>query len=159
MDRNKNIFQAYKQTPWRKQFQVIGLVSASVVFVAIVAGVFLNVTARAATYGREVQAIQRDAREIEREIEDLQSNLAILTSARDMKKRAEDKGFISVNPVTAVYLKIPTYPGEQPVELAPDLGPLKPPIVPQLPPRYTQSLFDWIREAMYKIGQKTGAVE
>lgn len=159
MDRNKNIFQAYKLTPWRKQFQVIGLVSASVVFVAIIAGVYLNVTARAATYGREIQALQGEAREIEREIEDLQSNLAILTSSRDMKKRAKDFGFISVNPVTAIYLEIPTYPGDQPIELAPELGPPAPPIVPQLPPRYTQSLFEWFREALFKIGQKNSVVE
>jgi hypothetical protein len=125
----------------------------------IVAGVYLNVTARAATYGREIQSIRRESREIEREIEDLQSNLATLTSARDMKKRAEDLGFISVNPVTAVYLEVPTYPGEEPIELAPELGPPETPLVPQLPPRYTQSLFDWIREAMYEISLKTGAVE
>jgi cell division protein FtsL len=159
MDRKSKITQAYKQTPWRRQFQVIGLFSASVVFVAIVAGVYLNVTARAATFGREIQSIRRESRKIEREIEDLQSNLAILTSARDMKKRAEDLGFISVNPVTAVYLEIPTYPGEQHIELAPKLEPPEMLLVPQLPPRYTQSLFDWIREAMYEISLKTGAVE
>lgn len=159
MDRETNIFQAYKLTPWRKQFQLIGLVSASVVFVAIVAGVYLNVTARAATYGREIQSIRRESRKIEREIEDLQSNLAILTSARNMKKRAEDLGFVSANPVTAVYLKVPIYPGDQPIELAPELGAPETSPIPQLHPRYTQSLFDWIREAMYEIGQKTGVAE
>ena len=76
-----------------------------------------------------------------------------------MKKRAKDLGFISINPVTAVYLEIPTYPEEQPIELAPELRPPETPLVPQLPPQYTQSLFEWIREAMYKISLKTGAVE
>jgi cell division protein FtsL len=159
MDRSLKLIQAYKQTPWRRQFQVIGLFSATVVFVAIVAGVYLNVTARAATFGREIQSIRRDSREIEREIEDLQSRLAILSSGRDMRKRAEELGFVSIDPNLAEYLKVPSYPEEQMIELAPELEPPEAQSAPQLPPQYTMSLFDWIREMMYKISVETGAAE
>ncbi|MGD8456244.1 MAG: hypothetical protein PVF83_07675 [Anaerolineales bacterium] len=159
MDRGKALIQAYKNTPWRRQFQVIGLFSASVVFVAIVAGVYLNVTARAATYGREIQAIRVEAREIERDIEDLESRLADMTTARQMRSRAEKLGFISVNPNTASYLTIPGYPEERMIELAPELQPLEEPELRQLPPEYTQSLFDWVNAFIYEISVKTGAAE
>jgi cell division protein FtsL len=159
METGKDLIQAYKNTPWRKQFQVIGLFSATVVFVAIVAGVYLNVTARAATYGREIQTIRIEAREIEREIEDLESMLADMTSAREMRDRAEELGFVTVNPNTASYLKVPGYPEERLIELAPELKPPEASSFPQLPHKYTQSLFDWINEFMYEISMKTGAVE
>jgi cell division protein FtsL len=159
MNRGKELIQAYKNTPWRRQFQVIGLFSATVVFVAIVAGVYLNVTARAATYGREIQAIRVEAREIEREIEDLESRLADMTTAREMRSRAEKLGFISVNPNTASYLKVPGYPEERVIELAPELQPPEASTPPQLPPKYTQSLFDWINEFIYEISVKTGAAD
>jgi len=159
MDRGKELIQAYKNTPWRRQFQVISLFSATVVFVAIVAGVYLNVTARAATYGREIQAIRIEAREIEREIEDLESRLADMTSARQMRARAEEMGFVSVNPNTASYLKVPGYPEEWLVELAPELQPPELVDTPQLPPKYTQSLFDWINEFIYELSMKAGAAE
>jgi cell division protein FtsL len=157
MDRGKNLIQAYKNTPWRRQFQVIGLFSATVVFIAIVAGVYLNVTARAATYGREIQSIRIEARDIERDIEDLESRLADMSSARVMRERAEELGFVSVNPNTASYLKVPGYPDERTIELAPELQPPEVSTPPQLPPKYTQSLFDWINAFIYEISLKTGA--
>ena len=159
MDRGKELIQAYKNTPWRRQFQIIGLFSATVVFVAIVAGVYLNVTARAATYGREIQAIRIEAREIEREIEDLESRLADMTTGGEMQARAEKLGFVSVNPNSATYLKVPGYPEERVIELAPELLPPKVPDALQLPPEYTQSLFDWINEFIYELSLKTGAAE
>jgi len=159
MDRGKNLIQAYKNTPWRRQFQVIGLFSATVVFIAIIAGVYLNVTARAATYGREIQAIRIEARDIERDIEDLESRLADMTSARVMRKRAEELGYVSVNPNTASYLKVPGYPEEPTIELAPELQPPEASMPPQLPPKYTQSLFDWINAFIYEISVKTGATQ
>lgn len=159
MNRGKDLIQAYKNTPWRRQFQVIGLFSASVVFIALIAGVYLNVTARAATFGREIQANRIEMREIEREIEDLESNLADLTSVREMRDRAEEMGFVSVNSNTASYLRVPGYPEERLIELAPQMTSPGVSGFPQLPPKYTKSLFEWINEFMYEISIKTGAAE
>jgi cell division protein FtsL len=142
--------------PWRKQLQLIGLFSASVVFVALIAGVYLNVTARAATYGRQIQEMQADMAVIEREIEDLESQLGQLTSAENMAKRAKDLGFEVITTNTATYIQVKDYPGKQPVELAP---PAETTITKQveLPRPYTISLIEWIRETIYLIGLQTGA--
>lgn len=52
---NRKLDQAYEQTPWRRQIQAIGIFMLVVVVVALVAGINLIVTSRAATYGREIQ--------------------------------------------------------------------------------------------------------
>jgi cell division protein FtsL len=156
MSRRENWIQAYKNVPWRKQLQLIGLFSASVVFVALIAGVYLNVTARASTYGREIQEMQAETAVIEREIEDLESQLGQLTSAENMAKRAKDLGFEPITTNTATYIQVKDYPGKKPAVLAPAAEAM---INKQaeLPRQYTISLIEWIRETIYLIGLETGA--
>ena len=158
MKRREKLIQAYKNTPWRKQFQVIGLFSASIVVIAIVGGVYLTVTAQAATYGRRVQAVREEISEVERDIQDMQAELAYLTSAEYMAERIEGSDYIPVNPNRVTYLLVPGYPGRNPIDLSVKEGEGKETVV-QLPPEYTMSLMDWVSAWIYKIGIKTGAVE
>lgn len=158
MDRGQQLIQAYKNAPWRRQLQVIGLFSAVVAFIAIIAGVYLNVTARAATFGREIQLYQSDIRQIEQDIEDLEAQLADLTSARFMQQRAEELGFKPVQKGRAIYLKVPGYAGRQTAVLVSD-APTTQPLDAQLPPQYTESLVDWVRRLINAVGAKTGAAE
>ena len=72
MDRLEDFAQAYSQAPWRKQLQIIGLFSLILVFGALVAGIYLNVSARAATAGRDIQSKQEEIEALDLEIEDLQ---------------------------------------------------------------------------------------
>lgn len=158
MDRGQQLIQAYKNAPWRRQLQVIGLFSAVVAFIAIIAGVYLNVTARTATYGREIQLFQNDIRQVEQDIEDLQAQLADLTSARYMQQQAEELGFKPVQKERAVYLEVSGYAGRQTANLA--AGPVSPQgSGAQLPPEYTESLIDWVRRLVFTISTRTGAVE
>lgn len=134
--------QAYSQAPWRKQLQLIGLFLLLVVFVGLVAGMYLNVTARAATIGREIFELQRDLDRVERENENLRSQLAALTSTEQMALRARALGFVPVAPDEAVYLVIPGYVARQPVTLAPPREPMV--MGWQAPPGYSESIFEWL---------------
>ena len=58
MEQVKQFKQAYSQTPWRKQLQVIGAFLLVVVVSALVAGIYLSVTSQAATLGRQIQDMQ-----------------------------------------------------------------------------------------------------
>ena len=159
MNQGQKLIQAYKNTPWRRQLQVIGLYTAVVIFLAIVAGVYLNVTALAAIYGRDIQEYRRQTLKIEQDIQDIQSELALHAAVLGMAQKAEDMNFVSVNPNNATYLKVPGYKEDQPIELAPEIHPLEDILQNQLPLEYTESLFDWISSQIYKIGLKTGAAE
>lgn len=146
MKRERKITQAYEKTPWRKQFQVIGLYLAVIFFIAIVASVYLEVTARATTYGRKIQGIRIDTRVVEKDIQDLLSELAQVTSIDALLKRGEKLKFELADPNAATFLIVPGYLGDQYFELALDPKQLEGVNQPQLPYEYTVSLVDWIKD-------------
>lgn len=135
------IIQAYRQAPWRAQLQWIGLFLLGLILCALVAAVYLNVSERAATAGREIQQLQSDSDDLERQIADLETKLAMLTSADQMLKRAQGMNFVSIEPGKATYLVIPGYAGRQPAVLAPPPGPSTT-RAPLIRSTYTESLWE-----------------
>jgi cell division protein FtsL len=102
--------QAYSQAPWRKQVQLIGLFLLGLILVALVAGIYLNVTARAATIGRSIQGMRNTIENLERGNADLESQLASLTSNREMQTRASELGFRPLDSEEEVfYVVVPGY--------------------------------------------------
>ena len=83
MYRVENITQAYSQAPWRKQLQWIGLFMLAMIMVAMVAGIYLSVSAQATTAGREVQIMDADMDEL----------VARRASPRELREAAFTKGF------------------------------------------------------------------
>ncbi len=134
---------AYRQAPWRVQVQWILMFLLALLMVAFIAAIYLSVSARSANTGREIQGIQSDMEVIQRENADLETQLAQLTSAGQMQKRANEMGFVSIQPGSETYLVIPGYAGRQPAVLAPPPGPGMVP-APLIQPDYTQSLWEWI---------------
>ena len=152
LKRSKEFIQAYKEAPWRRQMQMIGFVATGVVILALVAGVYLNITARSATTGRLVQQLQSDRADMEQTIEDLQTQLAFILSVEQMEKRARDLGFAPVTPSSILYVSVPEYQGRAlGAELAPHAG-SDFNAVAQLPAAYTDSLFDWLAVLFADLG-------
>lgn len=143
--------QAYKQTPWRKQMQTIGIFSAMVIFVGLVAGVYLNVTAQAGTIGREIQDLQLKMQVVERNIVTMETELAQLTSARTMSKRAEEMGFEMVRPESPLYIVVTNYYGRPTAQLAPSAQPSHA-TFSNLPREYTLSIVEWMQLKMSQNG-------
>ena len=86
MESVRSLTQAYSQAPWRKQLAMIVLFLLMVLFVALVAGIYLDVTARTATIGREVQIMQREIESLKLVNADLNSQLAVLVSSGVMER-------------------------------------------------------------------------
>lgn len=147
MESMQRLTQAYSQAPWRLQVQVVGLFLLGLVFAGLVAGVYLNVTARTATIGREIQDLQRKITETERTNANLNSTLAFLTSAGQMEQRAIQMGFRPVELAEPVYLAVPGYGGRQTANLAPAQGPVELP-PPSMPSEYSESLLDWMQREL-----------
>ena len=139
-----NILQTYKQSSPRMQFQVLGLFLLGVILIAIVAGLYLNITARAATYGRQIQVMQSQIQTNERLSADLESSLARQTSADVITSRAEELGFIPSQKGAFEYVKVPGYNGREAAVLAPPPGPVQASET-RLPEEFTESLIDWVR--------------
>lgn len=153
MERVSSISQAYSQAPWRKQLQIIGLFLLLVVFVALIAGIYLNVTARAATLGREILIMQSQIQKLELEIADLETRLAIANSGQEMQDRALALGFHPIEKDELTFIAVPGYSPRWGAVMAPAPEPVEI-VSASLPADYTESLFDWIiRRAQIQFGR------
>ena len=148
MNRVLKITQAYSQTPWRKQVQGIGMFLSLLVISALVAVVYLSVTSRTATIGREIQYTLTDIETLQQGIAEKQAYLAEITATAAMQARARELGFLPVKSTDVHYLVIPGYRPPAAPQLAPQAQPTIVEI-DTLSPAFTQSLFDWVKEQVY----------
>jgi cell division protein FtsL len=151
MYRVENITQAYSQAPWRKQLQWIGLFMLALVMVAMVAGIYLSVSAQASSAGREIQIMYGEMDEMRRNIESMESQIAYLVANAEMEKRAEKLNFTPIAAEEIFYILVPGYSKPGQVTLANPSGNARP-AAPTISPEYTQSLMDWIRERVFDPG-------
>lgn len=143
MDQLESIARTYTQAPWRKQMQWIALFALGVILVALIAGIYLNISARSTAVGRDIQDMQATIVVFDRENEDLQSQLAHIYSSSQMEARARELNFETIPPDQIVYLKVPGYSERQPAELAPNTERSVVRAI-SMPPEYTESIFEWI---------------
>jgi hypothetical protein len=148
--------QAYQQAPWRLQLQSLGLFLLGLVAAVMIAGLYLNVTAQASAAGARIQELEAEKEELMIDIAGLRTELGELTSADNMRRRAEAMGFQPANMETAQYLVIPDYPGKNVVMLAP-------PPVQERPrtlilPAYKESLWDFLFKGALKLIEQQGGL-
>jgi cell division protein FtsL len=138
------IIHAYRQAPWRVQRQWVGVFLLVVIGAAMVAALYLDVTARTAVTGREIQEMRIQITTVQRENADLETQLADLTSTAVMRQRAEALGYRPVQPGELDYVAVPGFAPPEPdillaaVDAAPPAN--------ALPVEYTESLLEWFDE-------------
>lgn len=169
MDNIQHLTHAYSQAPWRKQMYMIGVILLLLVCAAIVAGIYLNVTARAAAVGREIQEMQVRVygyhnltgdtsldyvpiEELDQQIANLTSQLAYLTSYSVMQERVKDLNLTTISTENIQYLEVPGYIDRQTTSLAP---PPVPVVVNAslIDPHFKELLFDWVTEQIMKTSR------
>ncbi len=138
-----HLTHAYRQAPWRVQRQWAGAFMLGVIVLALVCGLYLDVTSQAAIVGREIQDLQLRTIETQHKNADLQTQLATLLSTESMRARALTLGFRSAEAGEIHYLVVPGYVRASGVSLAASTSPVT---TPSTPPEYTQSLLEWISE-------------
>jgi hypothetical protein len=138
------IIHAYRQAPWRVQRQWVGVYLLAVIGAAMVAALYLDVTARAALAGREIQELRSQITTVQRENADLETHLADRTSTDVMQRRALESGYRPVLPGELDYVAVPGFVTPEPAILlaAEDSSPH----IQSLPAEYTESLLEWFEE-------------
>lgn len=146
------IIHAYKQAPWRVQRQWVGAFLLAVIGMAMVAAIYLDVTARAAVAGREIQELRFDITTVQRANADLETQLANMTSTTEMERRALELGYRPVKPGELDYVAVPGFVSPEPAILlaAEDVTPRS----QALPIEYTQSLIEWMDERVKTGGSR-----
>ena len=136
------IIHAYRQAPWRIQRQWIGIFLLALISGAMVAALYLDVTARTAVAGREIQELRIQITTIHRENADLETQLADLTSTAMMQRRALELGYRPVQPGELDYVAVPGFVTPEPDILlaAEDAAPH----INTRPAEYTESLLEWL---------------
>lgn len=144
-----DLIQAYRQSPWRIQLQWIGMFLLVLVLVAAIAGVYLNLSARSAAAGRQVQMLENRIEDLNMEINDLSTKLAKISSSQAMLSRLEESNYLLIDPNQALYLEIPGIEPKTDFVLAP---PASENTVssPLLKPEYSNSLWDRLLEFISK---------
>jgi len=139
-----HLVHAYKVAPWRIQRQWIGSVLLVVLALTMASTLYLYITSRAAIAGREIQNLTYSITASQQLSGDLQTQLASLTSASAMERRARELGFRPMESDEMEYLVVPGYSVPQPYILssAPHLQLSTLTIAPE----YNQSLLDWMDE-------------
>ena len=154
MNNVTQIVQKVRQAPWRVQRQWIGLFLLGLVVIAMVAGVYLNITVRATLAGREIQMLrnpsllnpfpdsQSNSISTDQRINtELETQLAGLTSVESMRQRAEAMGFQAITPGDMIFVAVPGYPEQSTVDLSNPGS--NHPAAPVILPEYTESWFDY----------------
>lgn len=146
------IIHAYKQAPWRVQRQYVGAFLLAVIGMAMIAALYLDVTARAAVAGREIQELRFEITTVQRANSDLETDLAKLTSTAEMQRRALELGYRPVKPGELEYVPVPGYVAPEPdiLSVAKDAAPQS----KVLPAEYTQSLIEWMDERVKTGGAR-----
>jgi len=146
------IIHAYKQAPWRVQRQWVGAFLLALIGLAMVAALYLDVTARTAIAGREIQELRGEITTIQRANADIETQLADLTSTIVMEQRARELGYRPVKPGELDYLAVPGFIAPEPAILlaAEDVTQLE----RILPPEYSQSLLEWFDERIEAGGKQ-----
>jgi hypothetical protein len=138
------ITHAYRQAPWRVQRQWVGVFLLFVIGAAMIAALYLDVTARAALAGRDIQEMRFEITTIQRANADLETQLAKLTSTSEMERRAVALGYRPVKPGELDYISVPGFVIPEPAILlaAEDI------VAHQdaIPDQYTESLLEWLDE-------------
>ncbi len=146
------IIHAYKQAPWRVQRQYVGAFLLAVIGLSMIAALYLDVTARAAMAGREIQETRFEITTVQRANADLETQLADVTSTKEMERRALELGYRPVKPGELDYVPVPGFVAPEPdiLSAAVDTTPES----QVLPVEYTQSLFEWLDTHIHGEGSR-----
>ena len=133
--------QKYQDIPLRFQRQWLTTFLAISMLIGVVAGVYLNVTSRAAIAGREIQNLEADIITNQRLNADLQTQISGILSNISLEERAAAAGFVPVARTDIKYLVVPGYVPAQ----GPNLLAATPADDPQgQPAEYSETLFTWL---------------
>ncbi len=137
------LVHAYRQAPWRIQRRWASAFLLGLVGLAMIAALYLDVTARAAILGREIQSLKADIARLRQENATLQTRLAELMSTYSMEQRARALGYRPVKSTEIHYVIVPGYVRPTSVKLVDTVAR---PATEALPPEYRQSLLEWFVE-------------
>jgi len=148
----KKLIQAYRQAPWRKQLQSLGLYILPLIGIVITAAIHLMVGAQSAEAGLTIYSLRTKQEELQRIIANQRTQLAWLTSFQRMAAEAEKLGFVLIEEEQMHYVVLPAYSGRQTELLTPPPG-AQDANTTIINAAYRKSLWDWALNTIFTAKQ------
>ena len=130
-----------RESGLRFQRQWVMSFIAAIIMLALLAALYLNVTASTSISGRQIQYLEADITTNEQINADLETQIATLMSNSVLEQRAQVMGFQPVDPTKLDYVVVPGYFPPQPVTLVSSAAPAE---ILASSPEFNETLIDWI---------------
>ena len=112
-----------------------------IAMLALLAGLYLNITASASIAGRQIQSIEAEIIANEQVNADLETRIATLMSNAVLQQRALALGFTPIERKTLQYMVVPGYFPPQAINMVSTVSTSE---ILSTSPEYTETLIDWI---------------
>lgn len=116
---------------------------AVIAMLALLAGLYLNITASASIAGRQIQTLEFEITANEQINADLETRIAMLMANSVLERRADALGFEAVDPATLQYMVIPGYFPPQAVNMV-AAAPVNQTVSES--PEFNETLIDWVTQ-------------
>jgi len=130
-----------RESGLRFQRQWVIFFVAVIGMLALLAALYLNVTASASIAGRQIQSLEIDIVTNEQVNADLETQIATLMSDSVLQQRAQVMGFVPVDRTKLEYIVVPGYFPSRPVSMVSAAVPVE---ALTSSPEFNETLIDWI---------------
>jgi len=146
----ESLNQAYSNSPRRKKLQIIGSVFMAIVITAVMLILYLVVSARVVSMGRQLQQAKDEIDQLVYQGVNYRNQIAQLSRFDVMELKAVEMGFRAPYPGEVFYVPVPGYKlgPETHVEILQDT---RPAVINVNLLEYHQSLIDWVGEQLNNI--------
>jgi hypothetical protein len=146
----ESLIQAYSNSPRRQKLQILGGVIMAVVLAAIMLILYLVVSARAVSMGRQLQQAKDEIDQLVYLSVNYNNEIASLSRFEMMETKAVEMGFRAPYPGEVFYVPVPGYEEQEQtrVVVQQDASPM---IVNVNLLEYHQTLFEWIGEKLNEL--------
>jgi cell division protein FtsB len=139
----ESLIQAYSNSPRRQKLQIIGSVVMAIVIAAVMLILYLVVSARVVSMGRQLQQAKDEIDQLVYLSVNYRSQIAELSRFEIMEEKAKDMGFRAPYPGEVFYVPVAGFDQQiQPVVDSPSGG--RPTVINVNLIEYHESLIDWI---------------
>ncbi len=143
----ESLIQAYSNSPRRQKLQIIGGIFMAIVTTAVMLILYLVVSARAVSMGRQLQQAKDEIDQLVYQSVNYRNQIAKLSRFELMEEKAKELGFRAPYPGEVFYVPVPGYKvgPDTYVEIQQDTQPA---VINVNLLEYHQSLIDWVGEQM-----------
>jgi len=143
----KSVIQAYSNTPWRKQLNILGGFFLVLIVLVVLLISYLIVSSTVVSVGRDLQNAKNKIDELEYVNVSLEEKIASLSTLSKIAHQATEQGFHTARLGEVFFVIVPGFEDSFHASAHPNEEP-QVPVIEVNVPEYHQTLVDWLQQEM-----------